>query len=316
MPELADLLRSAPILTTMPRPPLLRTLFALLPVIGAMLAALAGARAWPTAVTLLAMLVTASAAAVIYWSAPLQPAAAQSDAPETTAESATVADAISAVADAIPAEMPAAESALIDAEAEPEGDQPERIEAGSTGTRAERLAGKRMEEDLLTGLLAPESFFERFTAELERCGVAGHTAILVICDLDDFGELNRTAGLVDANRLLRGVADCLRLTVREGDLLGRLGGDEFALFFPGLPPEIAESRVRDLRAAVREAASLTLAEESHRVTISVGMSCYPRDGQNGADLIEVADLALQAAKQQRASQADRLPRAAMVVSRS
>jgi diguanylate cyclase (GGDEF)-like protein len=168
----------------------------------------------------------------------------------------------------------------------------------------------------LTGLLAPESFFARFTAELDRCGALGHNAILVICDLDQFGELNRTAGLVDANRLLRGVADCFRLTVREGDLLGRLGGDEFALCFPGLPPEIAESRIRDLRAAVREAASLTLAEESHRVTISVGMSCFPRDGQTGEELIEVADLALQAAKQQRAAHADQPMRSAMVVSRS
>lgn len=55
----------------MPRSPLPRTLFAMLPILGALLAALAAHRNWPIPLSLSAMAVIALAAAVIYWSAPL-----------------------------------------------------------------------------------------------------------------------------------------------------------------------------------------------------------------------------------------------------
>src|SRR6202012_4076143 len=97
--------------------------------------------------------------------------------------------------------------------------------AGTVGTRADALiTGEPHETDLLTGLLGPEAFFARLARELDRCRVANQTAILVICDLDAFGEINRTVGLADANRMLRQVADCFRLTVREGAAGARRGG--------------------------------------------------------------------------------------------
>jgi GGDEF domain-containing protein len=78
--------------------------------------------------------------------------------------------------------------------------------AGSIGTRADALVtGDSHETDLLTGLLGAEAFFARLTGELSRCK-AKQTAILVVCDIDAFGEINRTVGMVDANRLLRQVA--------------------------------------------------------------------------------------------------------------
>ena len=119
-------------------------------------------------------------------------------------------------------------------------------EPDNIGTRADALAtGQWRETDLLTTLLNSEAFAARLAAELEHCKAVNLTAILVICDLDGFGAINQTVGLVDANRLLRQVAECFRLTVREGDILSRLGGDEFGIFFPGLPPEVAATRVRD-----------------------------------------------------------------------
>jgi diguanylate cyclase (GGDEF)-like protein len=190
-------------------------------------------------------------------------------------------------------------------------------EPGTTGTRADALiTGDSHETDLLTGLLGSDAFFARLAVELDRCRSANQTAILVVCDLDAFGEINRTVGLLDANRMLRQVADCFRLTVREGDVISRLGGDEFAIFFPGLPPEVAETRVRDLRAAVREAALLTLPDEDTQVTACIGTSCFPADGDSVDTLVAAASLSLANARHERQENATKPIPSALVITRN
>jgi len=273
----------------------------MLPILGALLAALAGHRNWPIPLSLLAMAVIALAAAVIYWSAPLNK---RRSGQRIEASSPAVVLEVAAAAEQ-PDEVAATLSSI-----------PSSPAAGSIGTRADALVtGEARETDLLTGLLGSDAFFARLTSELNRCGDANQTAILVVCDLDAFSEINQSFGLIDGNRMLRQVADCFRLTVREGDLLSRLGGDEFGIFFPGLPPEIAESRVRDLRAAVREAGLLTLPEDSALMTACIGISCFPADGDTVDTLVAAADLSLIKAKHERQEKAKRPIPSALVLTR-
>lgn len=249
------------------------------------------------------MAVIASAAAVIYWSAPLSKRN-----PSQIPEASLPAIASEADTTAEQPDMPAAASPSINIPSSPE--------PGSIGTRADALAtGEARETDLLTGLLGSEAFFARLTSELSACKAANQTAILVVCDLDAFSEINQSFGLIDGNRMLRQVADCFRLTVREGDMLSRLGGDEFGIFFPGLPPEIAESRVRDLRAAVREAGLLTLPEGSAQMTACIGVSSFPADGDTVDALVAAADRSLAQAKRERQEKANRPIPSALVLTR-
>ncbi len=125
----------------------------------------------------------------------------------------------------------------------------------------------------------------------------------------------RASELIDANRMLRQVADCFRLTVREGDLLSRLGCDEFGIFFPGLTSDIAEARVRDLRAAVREAGLLTLPEGSPQVTACIGLSCFPADGDTVDALLAAASLSLDNASRERQEKANLPIPSALVLTR-
>jgi diguanylate cyclase (GGDEF)-like protein len=265
----------------------------MLPILGALLAAFAALKDWPLPLSLLAMAVIASACAVIYWSAPISERRSGESREQNLP--------------AVAAPDVAPEVAAITEEPTP----------GSVGTRADALVtGESHETDLLTDLLGAEAFFARLTSELNRCKAANQTAILVVCDIDAFGEINRTVGLVDANRMLRQVADCFRLTVREGDMLSRLGGDEFGIFFPGLPPEIAEARVRDLRAAVREAGLLTLPEGSVQVTACIGSSCFPVEGDTVDTLVAAADRSLVRAKRERQENATKPIPSALVLTRS
>jgi len=297
----------------MPRSPIPRTLLAILPIVGALLAAYAAHQDWPFPFSLLAMAVVASAAAVIYWSAPLSERK-PGDSAERSLPIALAPDVIPAIA-----ATPAATSGRSHdtAPVSPPMAAASSPEPGSIGTRADALVtGEAHETDLLTGLLSPEAFFARLAGELSRCRAAKQTATLVICDLDAFGEMNRTIGLMDANRMLRQVADCFRLTVREGDMLSRLGGDEFGIFFPGLPREIAEARVRDLRAAVREAGLLALPESRAQVTACIGMSCFPADGATVDALLAAADLSLARAKRERQQKANTPSPSALVLTRN
>ena len=296
----------------MPRPPFPRTLLALLPILGALLAGLAGHRDWPILLSLISMAVVASASAVIYWSAPL---AKRTQAAAEESVAAAFAAPEEVVVETIAAEAPPAEPEPEPAR-EPEPEPETVADPGSSGTRAEALVtGHWRETDLLTGLLNSGTFLVRLTETLARCRNANQTAILVICDIDAFGEINRDCGLVEANCLLRQVADCFRLTVREGDLLSRLGGDEFGLFFPGLPPEIAETRARDLRAAVREAGLLTLPEGHAPVTACLGMSCFPTDGDSVDALLAAAEDSLARAKHERQENTGRPSPSAVVITR-
>jgi diguanylate cyclase (GGDEF)-like protein len=292
----------------MPRSPVPRTLFAILPILGALLAALAAHQDWPIPLSLFAMAVVASTSAVIYWSAPLSKRQNGGTAEQSLPDAATpeIVSEIAATAQPIQEPTPVPPSTAIP-----------MPEAASIGTRADSLAtGASHHTDLLTGLLSAEAFFARLSSELNRCREANQTAILAVCDLDAFGEINRTVGLVDANCMLRQVADCFRLTVREGDVLSRLGGDEFGIFFPGLPIEVAETRVRDLRAAVREAGLLTLAEGSPQATASIGISCFPADGDTAEALLAAADLSLAGAKRERQEKASLPIPAALVLTRN
>jgi diguanylate cyclase (GGDEF)-like protein len=291
----------------MPRSPLLRTSLAILPIFGALMAALAAQQGWPIPLSLLTMAVVAFSSSVIYWSAPLSRRTAAPLAESNVPAAFTI--------DVIP-ELSAAQ------QPDPAGDSVSCTiqcspEPGTVGTRADALiTGESHETDLLTGVLGSEAFFTRLAVELDRCRSAHQTAILVICDLDAFGEVNRTVGLADANRLLRQVADCFRLTVREGDVIARLGGDEFGIFFPGLPAEVAETRVRDLRAAVREAALLTLPDEGKKVTACVGTSCFPADGASVDALMAAASLSLANARRERQENAKKPIPSALVITRN
>lgn len=254
------------------------------------------------------MAVTALASAVIYWSAPLSKRWLEHAYAPSVAETAAPA-VISEIAAAQQPEEIAFEPAHEEAGPSPE--------PGSVGTRADALAtGEWRETDLLTTLLNSEAFALRLGSELERCKAADLSAILVICDLDSFGAINQIVGLVDANRLLRQVADCFRLTVREGDVLSRLGGDEFGIFFPGLPSEVAEARVRDLRAAVREAGLLTLEENHPQVTACIGISSFPADGGTADALLAAANASLANAKRERQEKATQPIPSALVLARN
>lgn len=173
---------------------------------------------------------------------------------------------------------------------------------------AAELSSLHADCDSLTQALTSRAFFSRFDEELRHCAAMDQPLSIVTFDLDDFKQVNETFGHVQGNRLLIELADRFRSATREGDILARLGGDEFVLLLPGLDSHTAESRIRDLRAAVRIASDRVF-NDRHSVSASFGKAFYPEDGTRAEDLLAVADKGMYRAKRSRYLRADReMPR--------
>ncbi len=149
--------------------------------------------------------------------------------------------------------------------------------------------------DPLTGLPNRLLFFDRLEHSIlqcrrQRCGLA-----LLFLDLDQFKQINDSFGHAVGDQVLKEVARRLRDTVRRSDTVARIGGDEFAIIMEGLrEPADVVSGIQHLFQAFQE----PLAVPGHRfvVTLSIGVSLFPQDGQDVQTLLRNADTAMFKAK--------------------
>jgi diguanylate cyclase (GGDEF)-like protein len=113
-------------------------------------------------------------------------------------------------------------------------------------------------------------------------------------DLDQFKAVNDTLGHPGGDKLLKMVADRLRLLVREADTIARMGGDEFAIVQIAADPTDATTLAQRIIAAISEPFDI---DGHHAVVgVSIGIAVGPGDGLSPEDLLRNADLALYRAK--------------------
>jgi diguanylate cyclase (GGDEF)-like protein/PAS domain S-box-containing protein len=149
--------------------------------------------------------------------------------------------------------------------------------------------------DLLTGLPNRRLFHDRLKQAIARARRRKVKAALLFLDLDRFKHINDTLGHDVGDGLLKDVADRLVSCPRDIDTVCRLAGDEFVV----LLTDIAE--VGDVAGAAQSIIETlcdpyTLKDHELSMTISMGISVYPSDGENGAVLLEKADIAMYRAK--------------------
>ncbi|MGD8573582.1 MAG: EAL domain-containing protein [Gammaproteobacteria bacterium] len=128
-------------------------------------------------------------------------------------------------------------------------------------------------------------------ARRERSGVA-----VLFLDLDGFKAINDTVGHHAGDRFLTEVARRLQRCVREEDTVARLGGDEFAILLEGAHSHNAIETVT--RKVLDDlAAPLILDDRELYATASIGISRFPRDGDDVHTLLRKADTAMYQAKE-------------------
>jgi diguanylate cyclase (GGDEF)-like protein len=163
----------------------------------------------------------------------------------------------------------------------------------SRGLRRQvRLNRYQAEHDGLTGL-PNRALFQRTGQEvLERAARSGTEAVVALIDLDRFKEVNDTLGHHSGDELLRQLADRLSEAIGPAGSVARLGGDEFGVILedPGDP----ESTLQRLRRSIEAEVSVSGLPLS--VGSSIGYVIAPADGDNMAQLVQRADVAMYLAK--------------------
>jgi len=136
--------------------------------------------------------------------------------------------------------------------------------------------------DALTGLLRPDPFFEKVIQKIEsqtkRRQEEGLFA-LVMGDVDWFKNYNDRNGHEAGNRLLRELAQVLKQSIREDDLLCRYGGEEFLFFLTGVN-NIDEALLLTERIRKNVEEHYFEFEESqprNNLTMSFGVTIFPKD---------------------------------------
>lgn len=145
--------------------------------------------------------------------------------------------------------------------------------------------------DPLTGLVNARAFAARLTQELERTRRYTRPMALLYLDLDDFKVINDSHGHQTGDAVLRLVADAMRSSVRQADVVGRLGGDEFAVLMPETDSALADAAAKRLAASLRK-----VFKGTPTVTASIGVVSCAAPEANTDELLRRADQAMYEAK--------------------
>ena len=118
---------------------------------------------------------------------------------------------------------------------------------------------------------------------------------LLLTDIDHFKKVNDTYGHPTGDEVLRRVAAILKASARKIDIVARYGGEEFAIVLEATDRVGARQLAERIRQEV-EQQTFQSAKGPFKATLSLGVSTYPEDGREKAELIAHSDQCLYAAK--------------------
>ncbi len=154
--------------------------------------------------------------------------------------------------------------------------------------------------DQLTGLPNRILFRDRLSHALKQAQRDERLVAVVFSDLDDFKQVNDSYGHAAGDQLLRCVARRMVGSVRDSDTVARLGGDEFTVILEALDDAAhAETLTRRIDAAL--SAPFKIGDVTVNLGCSLGVSIYPRDGEDVDTLLAGADAAMYRGKRSRQS---------------
>ena len=143
--------------------------------------------------------------------------------------------------------------------------------------------------DNLTSVYNQRYFKQKLESYVRNPGKEGRFALLLV-DVDDFKSYNDNYGHLEGDRILKKVAESMSMQLRKTDSLSRYGGEEFVAILPEADLKGAKKVAEKIRTAVHE--SLNIA----KVTVSVGISVFPKNGRKEETILKAADMAMYEAK--------------------
>ena len=162
--------------------------------------------------------------------------------------------------------------------------------------RSQQIIQYQAAHDALTGLPNRTYLNDYLSLALAQAKRSEEMIAVLFFDLDRFKLINDSLGHSTGDRLLRETCDRLKLKLRQGDLLARWGGDEFIMVLRQVKSPDQAVKVAQRVIQILEPPFVFEGQELH-VSVSVGISMFPSDGDDIDTLIKNADTAMYRAKE-------------------
>ena len=150
--------------------------------------------------------------------------------------------------------------------------------------------------DGLTELYNHRYFQDTLKKEIDLSKRYEHEFSLIIIDIDFFKKFNDKYGHQVGDTVLKTVAQILKKNTRATDYVCRYGGEEMSIILPQTSRKEAMINAQRICKAVAEN-TLKVGNTEVNITISLGVSTFPKDGETPQKIIECADKALYYAKE-------------------
>ena len=152
---------------------------------------------------------------------------------------------------------------------------------------------RKAQMDGLTGLLNKTAVTETISDYLNESKKDQMHAMLMI-DCDNFKAVNDNFGHATGDEVIKYFASVLKRTFRDSDIKGRFGGDEFIVFMKNTTFDATALRAKQLNEAIKK--PYLKDGKEIKISCSIGVSYFMKDGNNFDTLFNAADDALYKAK--------------------
>ena len=154
--------------------------------------------------------------------------------------------------------------------------------------------------DPLTELPNARGFYMMLEQRIAECQRMNREPVSVVCmDIDDFKVVNDKYGHSIGDRLLASVAGVVRRELRQMDILTRYAGDEFVAIMPMASSKMASSISERMRNSVEEQLFAVRPGTLIGLGVSLGVACFPEDGETTEELLTTAARRMQQDKNSR-----------------
>lgn len=159
----------------------------------------------------------------------------------------------------------------------------------------ERQLLRQAIRDNLTGLPNKALLLDRIQQAINQARSSHTLVAILLLDFDRFKQINNTLGHDDGDEILKLLVMRIRSQLRDNDTLARLAGDQFVMVLTGLNKQ--ESAVSIIKYCIESLAKpFFFHGKTMHMTASMGVSFYPKDGQDIDALLSNADIAMNRAK--------------------
>jgi diguanylate cyclase (GGDEF)-like protein/PAS domain S-box-containing protein len=149
--------------------------------------------------------------------------------------------------------------------------------------------------DHLTNIPNRFLLLDRLQHLIKQAERTKQTFALFFIDLDKFKDINDSKGHIFGDHVLKEAASRVKQAIRTSDTVARFGGDEFIVLLENLTDDNDTKLMTELLYKTLDT-DFIIAGDSFKVSCSIGVAIYPKDGTTSDSLIAAADKAMYNAK--------------------